>query len=338
MVAHMQPAGDVDGPFAVAVPGVVEGPVHGLQGPGLLVLGGGAVVEGDEDGQRPALAELRAEELSEHEGLQGPPELLLGPGAVAEEVREVAGVGGVEEVALEGGQGVAGGLQAEGVGQAEQVLALGIGEGGQDEASEVDEERGEMYDGLHGPPPATAGRYSCCRQDGPLRSADPQRHLFARVQNDVRTLRHVYAKVGPRRPSDLPLRGLAVRAGNAPRPDRRLALGNYTAPNSGNLFASFFEPSHEIAGVPFIGDDRVGFMRLPRPRHPPLWEDDLLLTGPFLRPPDTIVADRNAAVALIRSGADVDAASVVFDGCVNDGVVALANARDFLAHCVLSRR
>ena len=49
--------------------GVVEGPVHGLQGMGLLVLGTGAIVEGDEDVQGPVLVQLRVEQLACDEGL-----------------------------------------------------------------------------------------------------------------------------------------------------------------------------------------------------------------------------------------------------------------------------
>ena len=44
-----QPARAGDDPLAVLVLGVIEGPVHGLQAAGLLVLAGGAIVEGDKD-------------------------------------------------------------------------------------------------------------------------------------------------------------------------------------------------------------------------------------------------------------------------------------------------
>ena len=48
---------------------------------------------------------------------------------------------------------------------------------------------------------------------------------------------------------------------------------------------------------------------------------------PFLRPEVTFLQKRDEAVALIRSGTDVSAPTVVFDGCINDGVVSLAEVQ-----------
>jgi Nodulation protein Z (NodZ) len=85
-----------------------------------------------------------------------------------------------------------------------------------------------------------------------------------------------------------------------------------------------------LAGVPFIGDDTVARVRLPKPRYPPIWENEMLVRFPFLRPSATLLADRDAAVALIRAGDDMAAPTVIFDACVNDGIVSLTEARSFL--------
>lgn len=104
----------------------------------------------------------------------------------------------------------------------------------------------------------------------------------------------------------------------------------YAADPAGNTFLDCFEPLTDLAGVPFIGDERVGRLSLPKPRHPPVWNDDGLLATPRRRPADEIVADRDAAVGLIASGADVPAPTVVFDACINGGMVSLADSRTFL--------
>src|SRR5262249_28307980 len=56
-----------------------------------------------------------------------------------------------------------------------------------------------------------------------------------------------------------------------------------------------------------------------------------LMREPFLRPEATLLADRDDAVALIRSGDDIEAPTAVFDACVNDGVVSWHDARMFLS-------
>jgi Nodulation protein Z (NodZ) len=98
-----------------------------------------------------------------------------------------------------------------------------------------------------------------------------------------------------------------------------------------NVFGLCFTPVPELAAVKFIGDDRVGHLQLPRPRHPALWIDDGLLRAAYRRPADTIFAHRDAAVALIRGGGDVAAPTVIFDSCVNDGLVSTADSRAFLS-------
>jgi hypothetical protein len=98
-----------------------------------------------------------------------------------------------------------------------------------------------------------------------------------------------------------------------------------------NAFALCFEPLPELAGVAFIGDDRVESLRLPRPRYPAFWNDDAFLAAPYLRPSRTIFSDRDAAVKTIRAGRDLPASTVVLDACVNDGLVSLADSRTFLS-------
>jgi hypothetical protein len=105
----------------------------------------------------------------------------------------------------------------------------------------------------------------------------------------------------------------------------------YTPDFKQNSFARCFETPAELAGVPFVGDDRVATLKLPRPRHPDLWNDDRLLAAPYRRPRATIFAERDAAVATIRAGADLAAPTVVFDACINDGLVSLADSRTFLS-------
>ena len=90
--------------------------------------------------------------------------------------------------------------------------------------------------------------------------------------------------------------------------------------------------------MPLFGDDAVADIRLPLPRYPEFWNDNPVLAAPFLRPASTIFPDRDAAVKMIRSGGDVDARTVMFDACVNDGLVSLADSRIFLSALRLSTR
>jgi len=107
--------------------------------------------------------------------------------------------------------------------------------------------------------------------------------------------------------------------------------GSYGGDPKDTMFPLCFEPVPELAGVAFVGDGQVASVHLPRPRHPAFWNNDILLTVPYLRPSNTIFADRDAAVALIRNGQDVAAPTVVFDACVNDGLVSLADSWTFLS-------
>ena len=105
---------------------------------------------------------------------------------------------------------------------------------------------------------------------------------------------------------------------------------SYSIDPKHNVFPLCFEAPPDLAGVSFIGDDRVDRIRLPRPRHPERWNDDALFAAPQPRLEQAIFADRDAAVALIRSGTDVAAPTVVFDTCVNDGLVSVKDSRTFL--------
>lgn len=106
--------------------------------------------------------------------------------------------------------------------------------------------------------------------------------------------------------------------------------GAYSSEADLPTFPRFFEPTNELAGVPFVADPSPTELRLPRPRYPAIWNDDMLLTHPFRRPDDTIFSHRDAAVAMIRNGEDVTARTVVFDACINDGLVSVADSRTFL--------
>ena len=104
----------------------------------------------------------------------------------------------------------------------------------------------------------------------------------------------------------------------------------YSSAVTKNLFPLCFQSPPMLAGVRFIGDDTVARVRLPRPRHPAIWENETLIHFPFLRPTATLLAERDAAVVLIRTGDDVAAPTVIFDACINDGIISLAEARRFL--------
>ncbi|MFO1067885.1 MAG: nodulation protein NodZ [Geminicoccaceae bacterium] len=106
--------------------------------------------------------------------------------------------------------------------------------------------------------------------------------------------------------------------------------GAYGEPGSPDQFATCFEVTPALAGVPFVGRYRHGQPSLPKPRLPAVWDDDDLLALPSRPGAENDTTERDAAVALIRSGTDVAAPVVVFDACVNDGLVDVAEARTFL--------
>lgn len=101
----------------------------------------------------------------------------------------------------------------------------------------------------------------------------------------------------------------------------------YSQSRAESSFTLFFEPLTDLAGVPFICDRPLASLTLPKPRHPAIWNDDTMLAAPRHRPVDAVIADRDAAVALITSGADEPAPTVVFDACINGAMVSLADSR-----------
>jgi Nodulation protein Z (NodZ) len=97
--------------------------------------------------------------------------------------------------------------------------------------------------------------------------------------------------------------------------------------DSANAFPLCFCPASKLSGVPFYAN--IAAASLPKPRFPELWNQDVLVKLPFLRPSRHIFADRDLAVDLIRKRQDVPAPTVVFDACINDGLVNLEDARAF---------
>jgi len=96
-----------------------------------------------------------------------------------------------------------------------------------------------------------------------------------------------------------------------------------------NAFALCFRNTGQLAGVPFIGDNSVTHLELPVPRYPFIWNHKLLLQQPMFRPGNLQNAHRKAAVNLILSNRDRPEPVVVFDGCINDGIVRFQDAREF---------
>jgi hypothetical protein len=97
-----------------------------------------------------------------------------------------------------------------------------------------------------------------------------------------------------------------------------------------NMFSHCFVHEDLLAGVPLIAGDTTASLRLPQPRYPDFWDDDNLMSAPWLTTTDGFSGEREAAVELIRSGRDIEAPTVVFRTCVNDGVVSWLDARTCL--------
>lgn len=97
-----------------------------------------------------------------------------------------------------------------------------------------------------------------------------------------------------------------------------------------NLFCALFEPVNCLAGVPFVGRDDLSEVPYEEPFHPALWTHALLDRPPG-RGAAEVMADRDAAVALVRAGEDVTAPTVVFDGCINDALPSAVRCREVLS-------
>ncbi|WP_374447889.1 nodulation protein NodZ [Stella sp.] len=104
----------------------------------------------------------------------------------------------------------------------------------------------------------------------------------------------------------------------------------YSTERSTNLFPLCFEAPDRLAGVPFVGDQRVARLVSALVREPIYWNRDPGDPKQWERSPAQIFAARDRAVALIRSGGDRPERTVAFDACINDGLTALADARAFL--------
>ena len=107
---------------------VIVEPVDRLDVGGVLVLLAERVVEVDvEDlGQAACLGQLQQpRDLMAAEGI---PRLCDGPGTDPEEIRPVGGIGGVEELALQGGQGFSFVGDQQAVDEVQEMLGLGLGQ------------------------------------------------------------------------------------------------------------------------------------------------------------------------------------------------------------------
>src|SRR5258708_8007546 len=109
-------------------------------------------------------------------------------------------------------------------------------------------------------------------------------------------------------------------------------FGAYSQGRASNLFTRVFDTRDNLAGVRFIADESVGGLALPRPRYPPLWNDDELLKRPFRRQDETLLADRAQAVHLVKEAGDLPAPTVVFDTCLASAPDLLSAARPFSTH------
>ena len=96
-----------------------------------------------------------------------------------------------------------------------------------------------------------------------------------------------------------------------------------------NDFIACFRNSGHLAGVPIICDNSVAQLKYPTPRYPFIWNHKTLLQRPMSRPTDLMEVHRRAAVNLIRAKRDRPEPVVVFDACINDGIVRFEDAREF---------
>ena len=105
--------------------------------------------------------------------------------------------------------------------------------------------------------------------------------------------------------------------------------GGISADPATNAFSQCFEAPEMLAGVRFVADRHIPAATLPQPRYPHTWGTDAFLELPLLRNTGDAHRERIKAVRIIRRGRDLPANTVVFDGCINDGIVALSEARTF---------
>jgi hypothetical protein len=96
-----------------------------------------------------------------------------------------------------------------------------------------------------------------------------------------------------------------------------------------NAFGECFRNRGQVAGVPIIGDNTVAQLQWPEPRYPVMWNSRHLQHSPTLRPAGLMESHREAAVELIRAGQDRPEPVVVFDACINDGLIRFGDAHEF---------
>jgi hypothetical protein len=102
----------------------------------------------------------------------------------------------------------------------------------------------------------------------------------------------------------------------------------YAQGSEENLFSLCFANSGELAGVQ-LRVAAAGMVPLPAPAFPDHWNCDDWLSEPWRGPKEDASAMRDQSVTVIRSGADIDAPTVILNTCVNDAVTDFAEARRF---------
>jgi len=94
-----------------------------------------------------------------------------------------------------------------------------------------------------------------------------------------------------------------------------------------NLFDLCFDQNGQLGDVHLL----AAGTSLPAPRYPRPWNIDTLAHTPWLVSPDAFPECRDSMIEMIRSGVDHPAATVVFNACIGDGLVAFADAHACLS-------
>ncbi len=100
----------------------------------------------------------------------------------------------------------------------------------------------------------------------------------------------------------------------------------YSREQRENIFSLCFANTDDLAGVPLIVADDADAHSLPRPVFPDHWDRDDLPAEPWRGPKEDSFDLRDQQIAVIRSGADIAAPTVVLNTCINDGVSSFADA------------
>ncbi|HEY5226242.1 MAG TPA: nodulation protein NodZ [Methylovirgula sp.] len=105
-----------------------------------------------------------------------------------------------------------------------------------------------------------------------------------------------------------------------------------------NLFPDCFTTNGAIGGVKLVAGAGIETCALPGPIFPQRWGSENRLASPWLEPADGLPGEREAAVELMRSGCDIPANTIVFNTCVNDGIVLLKDAKSCLSDLKMHER